>query len=433
MKIRTKFFLVVILIAVIPIIAGVFVLNNTVQVVEDSVTETSARVSILKENVLEAYIEETQEIGSFFQQSEVVQEYIEYLGDGSNTELEEEVIDLLYSFQETRWGKYHHMFLFDQTEKIILSPNHGAKITGSPSSHLGEDTSNNKWASEALKMGVPTVSDYSSWSESDHSHQMMFYPLKDSAGNTKAVIGFEMQIPHELSILSQDIELGKAGKAFIVSDTGTSITYELPENQITLNSLGIREALTNGYFSGVTVSEEGVDVIGTYSKHDKYPWVLAVEIDREEAFKNINVIQNFFMISMAFAVLLVITLSYFLINSLVNPIKELTKIAKSIASGNLKVRSKIKSQDEIGEMSQAYNKMADTILASQSGLEEKVRARTDELDKKTEELDKKTKELTTKKDELETVNEYMTGRELRMAELKKEIKKLKGDNTTDSH
>ena len=411
MKIKTKFFLVTVLIAVIPIIGGLVILNNTIQIVEESTEDTIAQVSLLKERALEAYIEETESIGNFFQQSAVVQEYLISLEKESDPKLESAVMDLLYSVQETNWGKYHHVFLLDETEKIILSPAHGKVVRGSPSSHVGEDTANNKWAREALTTGVTTISDYSNWTESDHSHQMLFFPLKNLDNITKAVLGFEMQIPYELAILAKDIELGESARAFIVSETGVNITYELSENQVMIDSVGIQKALSEGYYSGAATNENGVKVIGTYRKHDTYPWILAVEIDEKEALKNVHDIRNFFILSILLSTLLVAVIAYSLINNLINPINRLTAVAKSIADGNLQIRSDITSNDEIGAMSQAYNKMADTILESQSDLEAKVKERT--------------KELTRKKEDLETINKHMVGRELKMIELKKEIAKLK--------
>ena len=54
-------------------------------------------------------------------------------------------------------------------------------------------------------------------------------------------------------------------------------------------------------------------------------------------------------------------LSLFLANSIVKPIKEVTKTAAKMADGQLKIRSDIRVNDEIGQLAQTLNYMADEI------------------------------------------------------------------------
>lgn len=59
-------------------------------------------------------------------------------------------------------------------------------------------------------------------------------------------------------------------------------------------------------------------------------------------------------------------LSVFLANSIVKPLKEVTKTAEKMADGQLKVRSEIKINDEIGQLAQTLNYMADEINRKES-------------------------------------------------------------------
>ena len=59
-------------------------------------------------------------------------------------------------------------------------------------------------------------------------------------------------------------------------------------------------------------------------------------------------------------------LSLFLANSIVKPIKEVTNIAAKMADGQLKIRSEIKVNDEIGQLAQTLNYMADEISRKES-------------------------------------------------------------------
>lgn len=102
-------------------------------------------------------------------------------------------------------------------------------------------------------------------------------------------------------------------------------------------------------------------------------------------------------------------LIFLLLHYVVNPIKQLTSLVKTMASGNLTVRSNISGSDELSQLSAAVDEMADKLEQSKQDLEKKVAERTAELEIRSHEL--------------ERMNKFMVDRELRMAELKKEISK----------
>ncbi len=123
---------------------------------------------------------------------------------------------------------------------------------------------------------------------------------------------------------------------------------------------------------------------------------------------------------------------------IVDPIKKLHKGAEIIGKGSLDYKVNIKTGDEIEQLAKEFNRMAETLGQSKAALEEekallekKVAERTKELKRLAESLNEqvkeKTKELQVKLNELEKMNKLMVGRELKMVELKKEIKTLKQD------
>lgn len=120
---------------------------------------------------------------------------------------------------------------------------------------------------------------------------------------------------------------------------------------------------------------------------------------------------------MVFFIAVVITImisSFFIVRTVVRPIQVVTKSVAIIGRGDLRERVPIKSSDEIGKLAVAFNEMADQLVALHSGLEQKVKDRSVDLEKKLVELEK--------------MNALMIDRELKMAELKKEIEALKKDH-----
>jgi HAMP domain-containing protein len=126
----------------------------------------------------------------------------------------------------------------------------------------------------------------------------------------------------------------------------------------------------------------------------------------------------------------------FILKNVVDPIRSITAVCEEARKGNLDVKAETNQPTEIGELAGAFNKMLIDLKESRRGLEEarkileiRVAARTRELEELTEGLEsqvrERTKDLQVKMTELERFNRLAVGRELKMIELKKEIKKLR--------
>lgn len=88
---------------------------------------------------------------------------------------------------------------------------------------------------------------------------------------------------------------------------------------------------------------------------------------------------------------------------LTKPISDLALMTKKIESGDLTARVNIRSGDELGMLSESFNKMTDAVSKSQETLENKVLERTNELAKTNIKL---TSEIEERKKTEEILNQY---------------------------
>lgn len=83
------------------------------------------------------------------------------------------------------------------------------------------------------------------------------------------------------------------------------------------------------------------------------------EIDKLNA--QLNNSSNFLMLATLIAFLGSIFLAYFLYSSVAYPLKDLALAAKNIGSGNLDERIEVKNKDELGNLANEFNRMAENL------------------------------------------------------------------------
>ena len=98
------------------------------------------------------------------------------------------------------------------------------------------------------------------------------------------------------------------------------------------------------------------------------PWMMFLGIPQRVT---MDVARNTFLRDLALVALLtlvVLGISYRLTIKVVEPIESLTDDAQAIAAGDMSRRSSHQSQDEVGDLARAFNRMADTIAARDASL-----------------------------------------------------------------
>jgi len=129
--------------------------------------------------------------------------------------------------------------------------------------------------------------------------------------------------------------------------------------------------------------------------------------------------------SFLLVVFLTVTLNSFLITkNILAPLARLREGMDIVGRGNLSYRVGMERQDEIGELSRAFDTMSENL--------QRVTATRDDLNREIkqrsmiqEELTKRTRELQEKLSELERFRQATIDREFRMDELRREIECLK--------
>ncbi len=170
--------------------------------------------------------------------------------------------------------------------------------------------------------------------------------------------------------------LGESGEVYIVNNQLLMLSESrFLENvvfQQKVDTLAVQKCFNSGEkFLGFYEDYRNVPIYGSSYCADDLDIVLLVEIDQAEVEKPIEDLQDRILIT-GIVITLGMGITAFLISkSLSRPLLKLKNAANKIASGDFEVRTNITTGDEIGELSHAFDSMAQKLEESLIEIKEK--------------------------------------------------------------
>ena len=170
--------------------------------------------------------------------------------------------------------------------------------------------------------------------------------------------------------------LGESGEVYIVNNQLMMLSESRFIEDVVfkqkVDTLAVQKCFNEGKeFLGFYKDYRNVPIYGSSYCADDLGIVLLVEIDQAEVEKPIDILQN-----RIFQTGIVITLgmgvvAFVISKSISRPLLKLKNAANKIANGDFEVRTNITTGDEIGELSQAFDSMAQKLEESLSEIKEK--------------------------------------------------------------
>jgi signal transduction histidine kinase len=181
------------------------------------------------------------------------------------------------------------------------------------------------------------------------------------------------------------IRVGSRGYASVVTAEGQLLAHGDPEQKsrvargdkmtahplITLLSGRTRDRIASAEYS-----DERGRFLGVAATIPSLGWTVIVEQPESEAFAIPISLQRQLEIAIALALLAMLAVGYFWGRSFINPILALTRGTRALAAGNLNERVTVASTDELGQLGDAFNNMADRLVELQEDVRKKERQAT---------------------------------------------------------
>ena len=277
---------------------------------------------------------------------------------------------------------YPHMYLISTTD---LSGVNVARSDGA----LPQDYSDRPWFLQARDGASLTLQSLIGRTSGEPA-LVASMPIRDESGE---IVGVGM-IASDLTNMAHEVQVSRVG------ETGFSYVVDAQNQVVALPDAPFSTELRDlSTYPPVVALRQGKRGLVNFTDEQGQRWRAYVdELDRgwgsvvqQQEEELLSARQAFWRTSgmvVAIGVLMILVLAWLTIRQALRPIVTLTDTATSIAAGDLTCIAPVVSEDELGILARAFNSMTEQLRQLISGLEQRVAARTAELETANEQLER---------------------------------------------
>src|SRR5262249_45010317 len=118
---------------------------------------------------------------------------------------------------------------------------------------------------------------------------------------------------------------------------------------------------------------DGRHALGVAARIAELGWTVIVEQPTAEAYATATVLQRQLVIAISLALVAMIGVGWLFGRSFINPILALKAATQDVAAGQLHTRVAVQRADELGDLGEAFNTMADRLVALQEEVKRQER------------------------------------------------------------
>ena len=219
-------------------------------------------------------------------------------------------------------------------------------------------------------------------------------PARTNEGRALGVVMVDLDVGPLLGVIGAIRSGHETARARLGTQWGERIRYifPIPATPPVLEVETSADAAMGRALSGEsgfldTHPFRGREVVTAYLPTGYRDWALVAQVDAAEAYAPVERLRRIALLG----ALLVIAIAAFgalrIATGFTRPILSLSRAARAIETGDLEVRAPEVSRDEVGDLSLAFNRMAEGLKRHRDHLEDLVRERTNDLEARGEELE----------------------------------------------
>jgi serine phosphatase RsbU (regulator of sigma subunit) len=213
-------------------------------------------------------------------------------------------------------------------------------------------------------------------------------------GETVGVLAADITVSYLVKMVNS-IKISEDSYAFLLDSRKDIITYPdydfLPTDKTAYrideildgSFKTLSEQIDSGKYELIKLTDyDGKEKYFYLSKINSSGWILGFSIPESVITNNLNTLIVGFAVAGIASIIASMMILFQLLDSLLKPVLHLTRVVKQFGEKDMDVRCEISAKDEIGELGNSFNSMADTIQNHSQTLENRVLERTKELNEK---------------------------------------------------
>jgi methyl-accepting chemotaxis protein len=254
-------------------------------------------------------------------------------------------------------------------------------------------------------------------------------PVKSQSGQILGVLTGLVNVDQFTDTFLQNLNLGSGGYAILVDNKGLIQAHpnkELIGKAVDEAGLpqGLAEILKKGgsETASYTYSDAGSEYMVAYAPIAKTKYGLFLHIPVQSITSAVTALNSNIAVIVVIVSALVIAIAFAVSLRITRPIKEVATVTKRISDGELTVEPlRIRTQDEIGQLSRAVNAMVEnlrTIIQQVNASAENLAASAEELTVNAEHTSKATEQIAT------TIQEVAYGAERQVQSVEESVRAI---------
>lgn len=363
-KLDLRLTFLVLLFSILPlIILGVFAFDRSQQVLEQQRFDHLNAVAMLKGDEINRWVRSNVQQLNALAQRPLVREYAAVLAEGetaiTNPQLPHD--NLLTNHllpQLANEDGFWELFLLDAADGQILvstdENNEGKYRRNEPYFLEGQKEAYVQNVYFALSLEQPAMT--------------IGTPIRNSQDEVVAVLAGHLDLAELSKIAQQTNELTESEDTYFVNQFNFFVTdprfgdnYALHQ---TIHTEGITRCLKQENGQGIYQDYRGIVVLGAYRWLPQRELCVVTEIDQIEAVASINELRRSLLIVGALAAVGIGLSGIFFTRAITAPLHRLMMGLERIGRGDLDYQIPVRGQDEIGQLTASFNRMASDLHQS---------------------------------------------------------------------
>jgi len=259
---------------------------------------------------------------------------------------------------------------FSDMPRVFITDAQGKQAVAS-SGELSTIT-DRKYFQEVIGGAAYSVSDVLVSKGNGKNSIVICVPIKNQQGILIGTLSGNIDLQNLSEAISAK-KIGQSGYVFITDKDGKILAHPNLEFVIArkdVSDISAVKSALNQQVGTAAYTTDGIAKTAAYTFVPLTKWAIVAQIPEKEAMMAATKVKTVGMILVILVLLITLTVGFIFAGIFIKPIKALVKATTAVAEGNLSITHLIKSEDELGKLAGAFEKMTYNLRTLIQGVQD---------------------------------------------------------------